>query len=177
MTQRFYALVTIVTMVAVLVAAGYAPAAATDDWEKVLAAAKKEGTVAVVGPAGNDRHDLLTLAFEKKYGIKVEYLSSRSSTTGPKISAERKAGKFLWDVFVGGTSTGIETLLPGGMLDPIEPALILPEVKDPKQWRGGGIEYFDAGKSFVIMTPSQRGTLYVNPKVVKPESITSYKDL
>ena len=27
------------------------------------------------------------------------------------------------------------------------------------------------------MTPSQRGTLFVNPKVVKPEAINSYKDL
>ncbi len=177
MKQRFYALVTIVMMVAVLVAAGYAPAAAADDWEKVLAAAKKEGTVAVVGPAGNDRHDLLTLAFEKKYGIKVEYLSSRSSTTGPKISAERKAGKFLWDVFVGGTTTALGVLMPEGMLDPLEPMLILPEVKDPKQWRGGGIEYLDPGKRVLVMMLSQRATLFVNPKIVKPESITSYKDL
>jgi len=59
----------------------------------------------------------------------------------------------------------------------MEPALILPQVKDPKQWRGGGLEFVDAGRRFLVMTPSQRGTLFVNPKTVKPDSISSYKDL
>ncbi len=176
MTHRIYSLITVVTIV-VMAAAGYAPTATADEWDKVLAAAKKEGTVAVVGPTGTDRHDTLTRSFEKKYGIKVEYLGDRGSGIGPKIAAERNAGKFLWDVFVGGTTTALGVLIPGGMIDPIEPALMLPEVKDPKQWRGGGIEYVDAEKRVLVMLVSQRGTLYVNPKVVKPESITSYKDL
>ncbi len=173
MKQKLYLLIVIVVMMAVV----SIPTANADEWDKVLAAAKKEGTVSVCGPVGSDRGDALREPFEKKYGIKVEYWGDRGSGVGPKITAERGAGKFLWDIFVGGTTTGTETLLPGGMLDPIEPVLLLPEVKDPKQWRGGGIEYFDAGKRFVIMTPSQRGTLYVNPKVIKPDSITSYKDL
>jgi len=173
MKQRIYSL--IITLVMIVV--GYAPMAAADEWEKVLAAAKKEGTVSVIGPVGSDRHDLLTLSFEKKYGIKVDYWSDRGSGIGPKITAERNAGKFLWDVFIGGTTTALTVTLPGGMLDPIEPVLILPQVKDPKQWRGGGIEYLDPGKRVLIMMLTQRGTIYVNPKVVKPESITSYKDL
>ncbi len=173
MKQRIYSL--IITLVMIVV--GYAPMAAADEWEKVLAAAKKEGTVSVIGPVGSDRHDLLTLSFEKKYGIKVDYWSDRGSGIGPKITAERNAGKFLWDVFIGGTTTALTVTLPGGMLDPIEPALILPQVKDPKQWRGGGIEYLDPGKRILVMMLTQRGTIYVNPKVVKPESITSHKDL
>ena len=177
MTQRLYSLITIVVMVAVMVLVGYVPMAAADEWEQVLAAAKKEGTVSVIGPVGTGRRDTLTLPFEKKYGIKVEYFSDRGSGIGPRLAAERKAGKFLWDVFIGGTTTALEVTLPGGMLDPIEPALILPEVKDPKQWRGGGIEYVDAGKHVLVMMLTQRGTLFVNPKVVKPDSITSYKDL
>ncbi len=177
MTQRIYSLFTIMVMVAVMVLVGYAPMAAADEWATVLAAAKKEGTVAVVGPEGSDRRDTLTLPFEKKYGIKVEYFSGRGSSIGPKLSAERNAGVFLWDVYINGTSGALSLLLPSGMLDPMEPALILPEVTDPKRWRGGGIEYVDADKRFLIMTPSQRGTLFVNPKLVTPDSITSYKDL
>ncbi len=173
MAKRLYLLVTIAVMVAV----GSVSMAAADEWDKVLAAAKKEGTVAVIGPAGSKIRDTLTQNFEKKYGIKVEYFSGRGSTIGPKLKAERGAGQFLWDVFIGGTTTALSVTIPGGMIDPIEPALILPEVKDPKKWRGGGIEYVDAGKRVLIMTLTQRGTLVVNPKVVKPESITSYKDL
>ena len=59
----------------------------------------------------------------------------------------------------------------------MEPALILPDVKDPKQWRGAGSRVRRSGKAFLVMTPSQRGTLFVNPKVVKPQEIKSYKDL
>ncbi len=167
MLQRVCSLIAIVVTIIV----SHALLAAADEWEKVLEAAKKEGTVSVSGPVGADRRDALTLAFEKKYGIKVEYWGDRGSAVGPKLSAERNAGKFLWDVFVGGTTPG---MIRETMFDPIEPALILPEVKDPKQWRGGGIEYLGR---YLVMTQSQRGTLYVNPKVVKPDSITSYKDL
>ncbi len=178
MTQKICSFATIVLIVAVMVVVGYVPmAAAEDSWEKVLAAAKKEGTVSVIGPATSKLRDTLTLAFEKKYGIKVEYLGERGSGTGPKLAAERGAGKFLWDIVIGGTTTALKVLNPAGMLDSVEPALILPEVKDPKQWRGGGIEYVDVDKRVLIMTVSQRSTLFVNPKVVKPDSITSHKDL
>ncbi len=173
MTKRLFSLIAILVMVLV----DYVPIVAAADWEQVLAAAKKEGSVAVLGPVGGDRSDVLQGPFEKKYGIKVEYRGDSGRTVGPKLTAERKAGKFLWDLFIGGPTTALTVLVPGGMLDPLEPALILPEVKDPKQWRGGGIEYVDAGKRFLVMTPSQRATLYVNPNIVKPESITSYKDL
>ncbi len=178
MMRRIYLLLTIVVMVAV----GYLPTAAAapawqEEWEKVLAAAKKEGTVSMIGLAGSRLKDSLTLAFEKKYGIKVEYSALRGSEIGPKVSVERKAGKFLWDICVGGPTSPLLVLLPGGMLDPIEPALILPDVKDPKHWRGGRIEYLDAGKHILMMMVTQRGTLVVNPKVVKPDSINSYKDL
>jgi iron(III) transport system substrate-binding protein len=166
-----------VLLVSVVLAVASAELCFGQEWEKVLAAAKKEGKVAVIGPVGADRRDVLVQPFEKKYGISVEYLADRGSTMGPRLTAERGAGKFLWDAVVTGTTTGLLTLIPGGMLDPLEPALILPEVKDPKQWRGGGLEYVDSEKRFLVMTPSQRGTLFVNPKVVKPQEIKSYKDL
>ncbi|MGH7798851.1 MAG: hypothetical protein ACREQ2_28635, partial [Candidatus Binatia bacterium] len=129
------------------------------EWEKILAAGKKEGKVAVIGPVGADRRDVLVEPFQKKYGITVEYFADRGSGIGPRLSAERGAGQYLWDVAVTGTTTGMLVLLPGGMLDPMEPALVLPNVKDPKQWRGGALEFVDPGKRFLVMTPSQRGTL------------------
>ncbi len=147
------------------------------EWEKVLATAKKEGKVSVIGPVGADRRDVLVEPFQKKYGITVDYSADRGSGIGPKLSAERGAGHYNWDVVVTGTTTGLLTLLPAGMLDPMEPALLLPQVKDPKQWRGGAPEFVDAEKRFLVMTPSQRGTLFVNPNVVKPQEIKSYKDL
>src|ERR671925_2366382 len=120
------------------------------EWEKILAAGKKEGKVAVIGPVGADRRDVLVEPFQKKYGITVEYFADRGAGIGPRLSTERGAGQYLWDVTVTGTTTGLVTLLPAGMLDPMEPALVLPDVKDPKQWRGGSLEFLDAGKRFLV---------------------------
>jgi ABC-type Fe3+ transport system substrate-binding protein len=168
-----YSLISLI--VVLLIAAGENSIA--QEWEKVLAAGKKEGTVAVIGPVGADRRDVLVEPFQKKYGITVEYFSDRGSGIGPRLTAERGAGRYLWDVAVTGTTTGLLVLLPAGMLDPLEPALVSPEVKDPKNWRGGSPEFVDPQKRFLVMTPSQRGTLFVNPKVTNPQEIKSYKDL
>jgi iron(III) transport system substrate-binding protein len=175
--MRIIPLLRSLIMVVAVVAAASAEICFGQEWEKVLAAAKKEGKVAVIGPVGADRRDVLVEPFQKRYGIPVEYFADRGSSIGPRLTAERGAGQYLWDVAVTGTTTGLLVLLPSGMLDPMEPALVLSDVKDPKQWRGGSLEFVDSGKRFLVMTPSQRGTLFVNPNVVKPQEIKSYKDL
>src|SRR5262245_35171143 len=147
------------------------------EWEKVLEAAKSEGKVAVIGPTGADRRDAMVQPFQKKYGITVEFFSERGPGIGPRLSAERGAGLYAWDVVVTGTTTALNSLMPAGMLDPLEPALILPEVKDPKRWRGGEHEYIDPGRRLFVMSQSLFATLFVNPTVVKPSEIKSYKDL
>ena len=148
-----------------------------DEWERVLQAAKKEGKVAMIGPVGADRRDALTIAFEKKYGISVEYHADSGAGILPRLSAERKADRYLWDVVVTGTATGLENLIPARVLDPLEPNLILPEVKDLKLWRNGALEFLDPGRQLLVMTPFQRGTLFVNPTLANPKEFKSYKDL
>jgi iron(III) transport system substrate-binding protein len=59
----------------------------------------------------------------------------------PKIDAERRGGQFLWDALVGGGGTMFGRFLPAGYLDPLKPALVLPEVVDEKSWVAG----FDFG--------------------------------
>ncbi|HLB29331.1 MAG TPA: hypothetical protein VJM69_04270, partial [Dehalococcoidia bacterium] len=77
-------------------------AAIPPEWEQVLAAARKEGKVVVAGPTGADERKALTEPFEKKYAISVEYLGKTSAEFTTRILAEREAGQYLWDVFVGG---------------------------------------------------------------------------
>ena len=60
-------------LTALLTGAALAAAPGQEEWERVLQAAKKEGKVAIVGPTGADRRDALTIAFEKKYAIDIEY--------------------------------------------------------------------------------------------------------
>jgi iron(III) transport system substrate-binding protein len=156
-----------------------APAARADtaEWDRVLAAARQEGKVTVLGPTGADLPPALVAPFQQKYGIAVEMTQLRGAEIPPKVLAERQANQYLWDVYVGGGTQLWNPLLPSNTMDPIEPALILPDVKDPQHWRGGGIEYLDEGKRAIVMTPFQRGTLFVNPTMVDPASFKSYKDL
>ena len=159
--------------------AGLANAAGSwqEDWERSLQAAKKEGTLAMIGPPGADRRDALTETFQKKYGISVEYHADSGAGILPRLSAERKADRYLWDVVITGTTTGLEALIPARVLDPLEPQLVLPEVKDLKQWRGGAFEFLDPGRQILVMTPFQRGTLFINSSLANPKEFKSYKDL
>jgi iron(III) transport system substrate-binding protein len=148
--------------------------ATTPEWDALVAAARQEGRVQVIGPTGDQRRDSLVQQFEQKYGITVEYLAEAGAGVPPRLDAERKAGQYRWDVMIGGT---LEVLLgPLNVLAPMEPSLVLPQVKDASKWRGG-MEFVDPGRTILVMMPIQRGTLFVNSAQVKPGDITSYKDL
>jgi iron(III) transport system substrate-binding protein len=166
-----FALMMLLPRVAVAAAAGQT------EWERVLQAAKQEGVVSLLGTTGVEVRDALTLPFQKKYGIQVDYFGGSGSEQAARVSAERRAGKYAWDIFVGGTTTGLASLIPIKAFDPLDPALILPEVKDPKNWRGGGIEFVDSGRQMAVMTPTHRVILIVNSTAVDPNSIQSYKEL
>lgn len=51
------------------------------------------------------------------------------------VSTERRVGLCLADLFIGGATTPINQFKPAGFLEPLEPLLLLPEVKEPKSWR------------------------------------------
>ena len=68
------------------------------EWEKILAAGKKEGKVAMIGPVGADRRDVLVEPFQKKYGITVEYFPDRGAGIGPRLSTEPAARAFATSV-------------------------------------------------------------------------------
>src|SRR5712692_6501082 len=154
------------------------PAAASNaEWDRVVAAAKPEGKVVVVGTTTDLLISGVTAAVQAKYGLAVEYVGPSSRDRIPQIQTERQANQFNWDVWVDGTTGALTGFLPMNAFDPLAPALIMDEVKDPKAWRGGAQEYLDDEKRVLIMTPFQRGTIFFNPTLAKPEEFKSYKDL
>src|SRR5712692_8215887 len=155
-------------------ATGAAPAGQTQpqsEWDRVLAEAKKEGSVAVIGLEGQNTQEALTTPFEKQYGIPVEFFPDAGPGVAPKVANERGAGQYLWDIYVLGTTTALNAMFPMGAFDPLDPALIRDDVKDPKLWRGGAMEFLDPEHRLLIMTPFQRGTLFINPTLVQPGEI------
>ncbi|HLB28608.1 MAG TPA: extracellular solute-binding protein [Dehalococcoidia bacterium] len=146
------------------------------EWEQVLAAAKREGKVVVGGPQGDENRKALSEAFGKRYGITVEYLGAPGPELAARMRTERAAGQYLWDIIIAGTTPIIPDLKPMGAVDPILPALILPEVKDVKYWREGRLLFADKDQMNLVMTPITTLTLYVNPSLAKAEDFRSWKD-
>jgi ABC-type Fe3+ transport system substrate-binding protein len=147
-------------------------------WEKTVEAAKKEGQISVYG---SDTFELfLKSAFQKKYPeIKISFVGGRAPVVGPKLITERRAGKYLADVILTGPGTPYRILYKNKALDPIGPALILPEVVDESRWWQGRHHYVDAENKYIFIYEAtvQSGDIAYNTQLVKPEDLKSYWDL
>jgi len=147
------------------------------EWDKTVEAAKKEGKLVAGIPASAELRKSITESFKSRFpGIELELTTSRGPTNASKISAEHAAGVRYFDLLISGTSTPFN-LLNAGILDPVEPLLILPEVKDPKRWFGGHI-WLDNSKRFLYAFQAyQSQNFWYNSTLTKPEEIRSYDDL
>ncbi|MBI4330969.1 MAG: extracellular solute-binding protein [Chloroflexi bacterium] len=149
------------------------------DWDKTLAEAKREGKVTIYTVLSNDPRRGLSAEFARKYGIELEFVLGRGEELTEKIAAERRAGLYLVDLFVGGATTPVTTHKPAGFLDPLKPLLILPEVTDPKVWYGGQLFFIDKERQYVVCPILTASNNYnsVNTDLVRAEEFTTYRDL
>ena len=160
--------------VAAALAGGGAASAADANWDETVKAAVAEGEVDVNGGPGALYAQVLTDGFKKAFPrIRIDFTGLSGRDAIPKILRAREAGIYSVDVYVGGTSSVMESLKPAGALAPIRPALILPEVLDDANWFGG----FDAG-----FMDSAKTTMYgfqgeVAPTVVANWDFVSHADL
>jgi ABC-type Fe3+ transport system substrate-binding protein len=94
-----------------------------------------------------------------------------------RIKAERDGGVFSVDVFIGGSVTMME-LGSVGALERIESALILPEVKEPKHWRDGRLEFTNPATRYTLVFSSQpNAPVMYDPKQVSVNEIDELYDL
>jgi ABC-type Fe3+ transport system substrate-binding protein len=93
--------------------------------------------------------------------------------------AERRAGKYLWDLCICGPTTPFAVLYAATALDPIKSALILPEVLDETKWWAGKHQYMDPdGKYiFVFLGSVEVPNVYYNKSLVEPKALGSFWDL
>jgi iron(III) transport system substrate-binding protein len=94
-----------------------------------------------------------------------------------RILSERRAGKYLADVVIGGSSAPL-LLYGAGALDPIKSALTLPEVVDESKWREGKHRYLDSENRYIFMYDGhpQTGGISYNRNLVNPGSLHSLWD-
>lgn len=147
------------------------------EWEGTIAAAKKEGQVMVYAIPGPEVRSALAQAFKSKFGIEVEFVAATGPELTRKLITERQAGLYLGDVILGGASTLVTSMKPEGLLAPMKPALLLPNVIDPRMWQGGVLPFLDKETSSMGLTSQYNAGLIRNTDMVKEGAVGSFMDL
>ncbi len=154
-------------------------ASAAEDWNAIVAAAEREGSVNVHGGPGSAQAQALT-SFKSAYPkIEVKFLGAAGRDSIPVIMRERAAGVYQWDVYVGGTPSTLQTLKPAGAFAPLRPAIDWPEITADNLWFGG----FDGGWMDNEKSTTFGFALTMNPVVavnwefVSPDELKTFADI
>ncbi|MET0500635.1 MAG: hypothetical protein ABW172_03840 [Candidatus Binatia bacterium] len=148
------------------------------DWDKTVKAAEEEGALAIYITQAFE--PVFREVFQKRYPkIKVTTVTGRGFELSQRIMNERRAGKYLADLYVSGNITPLTVFHRAKILDPIKPLLLLPEVVETSGWFENKHHYDDPENSYIFVfegTP-RSGEITYNSKRVNPSEIKSYWDL
>src|SRR6266699_3009174 len=121
--------------------------AGADRMEKLVAGAKKEGSVAVYSSAATDDMAALTAAFEKKYGVKVRLWRASSENIVQRAVVEARGGRLDADVFETG-AIAMESVQREGLLRVVKTSalseLVAAAIPPHRQWIGTRFNVFAA---------------------------------
>ena len=148
------------------------------EWDRTVRAAEQEGQVAV--SIGGYGAIIDSGVFQKTYPkIKITSITGAGTDLTSRITAERRAGKYLLDVYNGGGNSLYQVLYVGKMLDPIKSTLILPEVLDATKWWEGKQKYADKEGQYIFVyegnVAAGAGAAY-NTQLLDPREYKTYWD-
>lgn len=170
MLRRFAGVTLAMAMIApAALAQSKAPTDWKQDWERTVAAAKKEGELVISGPSGRNWREAL-MKFQEAYPeITVKITPSAGRDFWPRLIKEREIGQYLWDLRVGGSDNNTHVLRRQGYFAPIRDLLVLPEVIDDNAWHGGIDGLFNDTDERYLLTFAlyRQGIATYNTKVVK----------
>ncbi|MBI2934869.1 MAG: extracellular solute-binding protein [Chloroflexi bacterium] len=148
------------------------------EWEKTLVAARKEGKLVIYITSGPDMQGLLRTAIKDKFGLDIEFVSGTASELANKALAEKRAGLHLGDLSIGGTGTPITDLKPAGVLAPLKPLLLLPEILDSGAYFDSELPFVDKEGTYVFSYGlNVANTIAVNSDLVRAGDIKGYAAL
>jgi ABC-type Fe3+ transport system substrate-binding protein len=169
---------------------GAAAASAGGQWEQTWnqwqAAAKQEQTVVVLGPPTPKLRQTLPPAVKSKLGLTIQYTGQGGSDFVAKLATERAAGTYTTDVVVAGAGSMFQGVAASGKIDngvmgmlaPLKPQLLLPEVTDPSKYQENKLWFVDPQGQYVLRIVNfTAANIAVNTTVVKPTDIKRWQDL
>ncbi len=147
-------------------------AGAGPEWQKILEAARKEGSVAVIGPPPLAK--ALTEGFKRDTGIDLKYLGGPPRATASRVSREVRAHNVTLDALLTGMAE--LSLVKEGYFEDVRGRLMLPGVTDPKNWKDGKLKFDDDTNKFMLQTHQYRSSVpFYNPKMAG--KFSSWNDL
>src|SRR4051794_21522272 len=156
------------------------------EWDQLVAGAKAEGKVVVYGPPTPETRDQLTAAFEKRFGIALEYLAIGGGDAAARVISEQGAGVYSADAMLAGPDSAFRTLAANGHVEndvmgvfaPLRSVLILPEVTDPTKYRNGKLWFADPEDRYLLRIANFVYTpVFVNTNQVGAAELKSWNDL
>ena len=150
-------------------------------WEALKEAAAQEGQLIgflCCGVGGGLNIRGVLEVFEDKYDIEVVNSTGSSREQWDRVQAEREAGRYTLDVWMGGLRTSNARLLPAGALAPLKPLIFHPEALDEDAFFGG-INYVDPHQQYVrpFAANASAAEFSYNSDNVDVSDIDSYWDL
>lgn len=184
MTRKWPNLIAVLILTLLLVDTGAAAEpkpASGQEWDALVKKAEEEGEVAIYATDSIGNAQSIWAAFQKRYP-KIKLIGTsvgRGSDLFPKLFSERRAGKYLADVFLAGPTAVHLNLYPAKVLDPMPPALVHPNVTDLSKWWQGKHHYVDPEGQYNFMYESALygPPLSFNTSIVNEKEIKSAWDL
>ena len=166
----------LILLVAAIASAADVRPSVSQEWDAIVQRAEEEGQVAVYATDSIGNAQMIWTAFQKRYP-KIKLVGTtlgRGSDLFPKLFGERRAGKFLADVFLGAPSAVYLNLYRAKIVEPIPPILTHPGVTDLSKWWMGKHHYIDPEGQYVFMyesalygPPIAFNTNLINEKEIK----------
>lgn len=141
------------------------------EWAKLVAAAEKEGSLIVHSQPNQAFRNFIQVEFAKAYPKITMTVDALPETQfWARIRTERQADKYLWDMSVSGSSTGY-MFAKEGIVDPLMPELIDPEVNRPELWGGWDEAFMDVSKKYVLSISAYVASPFYNAAAISPEKV------
>jgi iron(III) transport system substrate-binding protein len=168
----------VLTVIAFIALGGNSLAQLQRDWENLVAAAEKEGEVTIYGQARAGVSKAIHAFNDAFPKIKINFVGGQGSDLSKKILAEKRAGKHLVDVSIGGGAT-MMVYHKAGFLQAMPVGLILAEVRDVSKWWGKKHLYADPDGKHIFMAQGDAGSGIgaINTNLTKTSEIKSWWDL
>jgi iron(III) transport system substrate-binding protein len=120
----------------------------------------------------------LPAAFQRRFGIELEYQGIPTGELMSRLDSERAAGQYNLDVVLAGATSLYTQAMPNRLLDPLRPALVSPEVTDGSKWVSGRVWFMDPEQEYLLRLSNLKSLVVaVNTDYFPASTITSWRDL